>query len=144
MYIVRRTQLYLDEPLWDALHLEARQTGATVSELVRTAARERYLGGRDARKRAMLAFIGSGKERWGAIDSTKHILAPSPRQEAESNRGMTVLLDSDILIEVSRGRNRAIDPIEFLRFRDMLLARERCRVVGRSVTAGGPVSRRSL
>ena len=60
---MRRTQLYLDDDLWNALHARARQEGTTISELVRVAARERYLGSLDARKRAMQAVVGIRKDR---------------------------------------------------------------------------------
>ena len=58
---MKRTQLYLDDHLWNALHAGARNRRTSVSELVREAVRERYLGNLDERKRAMLAFVGSRK-----------------------------------------------------------------------------------
>ncbi|HEY6350032.1 MAG TPA: ribbon-helix-helix protein, CopG family [Candidatus Angelobacter sp.] len=60
---MRRTQLYLDEDLWNALHAHARREGTTVSDLVRQAARERYLGKLDERRDAMQAFIGVRRDR---------------------------------------------------------------------------------
>jgi len=62
IYIVRRTQLYLDDQLWGALHTRARNEKTTVSELVRQAVRERYLGDLDQRRVAMERFAGSRKE----------------------------------------------------------------------------------
>ena len=41
LYIVRRTQLYLDEDLWKILRTRSRQDKTTVSDLVRRAVRER-------------------------------------------------------------------------------------------------------
>ncbi len=58
MYIVRRTQLYLDDDLWSALHAQARRQGTTISDLVREAAREHYLDKPEDREEAMLALIG--------------------------------------------------------------------------------------
>jgi Arc/MetJ family transcription regulator len=58
---MRRTQLYLDEDLWGALHARARSQRTTVSELVRTAVRERYLGNQAERMKAMEAFVGIRK-----------------------------------------------------------------------------------
>jgi hypothetical protein len=55
---MRRTQLYLDDQLWGALHARARKEKTTVSELVRQAVRERYLGSLEKRKTAMQRFIG--------------------------------------------------------------------------------------
>ena len=60
---MRRTQLYLDDELWQALHARAQGERTTVSELVRQAARERYLGNLDERKAAMQAFVGTRKHR---------------------------------------------------------------------------------
>ncbi len=55
---MRRTQLYLDDQLWDALHARARSEGTTISHLVREVARERYLGQLQGRGDAMRAFVG--------------------------------------------------------------------------------------
>jgi Ribbon-helix-helix protein, copG family len=60
---MRRTQLYLEDDLWAALHAKALLEGATVSELVRVAVRERYLGNLEERKQAMLGIIGLWKDR---------------------------------------------------------------------------------
>jgi hypothetical protein len=68
---VRRTQLYLDDDLWNALHTRARREGTTISALVREAARERYLGNLDERREAMLAFVGIRKHRKDLPDSTE-------------------------------------------------------------------------
>ena len=58
---MRRTQLYLDDQLWSALHERARSQRTTVSALVREAARERYLGDREQRMQTMQEFIGIRK-----------------------------------------------------------------------------------
>jgi hypothetical protein len=73
IYIVRRTQLYLDDDLWNALHARARSRKTTISELVRDAVRERYLGKRDARVNAMQEFVGIRKERAGSHDAVDSI-----------------------------------------------------------------------
>jgi Ribbon-helix-helix protein, copG family len=70
---MHRTQLYLDEQLWKTLRERARSTGTTVSELVRTAARERYLGNLQERRAAMQALVGLRKDRHGFNDSEKHV-----------------------------------------------------------------------
>jgi hypothetical protein len=69
---MRRTQLYLDDSLWNALHAQARREGTTVSELVRVAARERYMGTAKDRAEAMLGIIGIRKNR-DLPDSTSYI-----------------------------------------------------------------------
>ena len=66
---MRRTQLYLDDDLWNALHARARSQRTTVSELVRQTIRERYIGKLDDRRQAMQAFVGISKDRAGLEDS---------------------------------------------------------------------------
>lgn len=70
---MRRTQLYLDNDLWNALRICARSQRTTISNLVRTAARDRYLNNLDERREAMLAFIGIRKERKNLPDSTQYV-----------------------------------------------------------------------
>jgi hypothetical protein len=60
---MRRTQLYFDVEDWAILQLHSRESGLTISELVRRAVRERYAGPTVRRKQAMLAFVGSRKNR---------------------------------------------------------------------------------
>lgn len=60
---MRRTQLYLDDDLWNALHAQARSSGTTISHLVRKAVRERYVPKLEERKTAMLAIVGIRKGR---------------------------------------------------------------------------------
>jgi hypothetical protein len=59
---MKRTQLYLDEDLWDTLHERARSQRTTVSELVRQAVRERYFVNHGLRMKAMQAFVGIRKQ----------------------------------------------------------------------------------
>jgi len=70
---MRRTQLYLDDDLWQALHTRARHEGTTISDLVRQAARERYLGRLDQRRKAMLAIVGIRKNRPEFRDALKYM-----------------------------------------------------------------------
>ena len=73
---MRRTQLYLDNDLWNALHAQARRQRTTISNLVRLAARERYLGAPEDRKAAMEALIGIWKDRpdsGGATESARRL-----------------------------------------------------------------------
>jgi hypothetical protein len=58
---MRRTQLYFDDDLWGTLRARARSQQTTVSELVRIAVRERYVGNYGQRMEAMQAFIGIRK-----------------------------------------------------------------------------------
>ena len=69
LYIMRRTQLYLEDDLWAALHAKALLEKATVSELVRAAVRERYMGNLEERRAAMLGIVGLWKDRAGMEDA---------------------------------------------------------------------------
>ena len=61
---MRRTQLYLDDDLWKALHDRAAAEKTTVSELVRKAVRERYpVFDREKRRQAMMGIVGMWKDR---------------------------------------------------------------------------------
>jgi hypothetical protein len=70
---MKRTQLYLDNDLWSILHLSADRTGTSVSQLVRDAVRERYIGKFEERRKAMLAFVGLRKDRNDPGDSTAYV-----------------------------------------------------------------------
>ena len=65
---MKRTQLYLDDESWQALHIRARQSGTSVSELVRQAVRERFVASRGSRRQAMRAFVGLWKDRSDLAD----------------------------------------------------------------------------
>jgi hypothetical protein len=73
LYIVRRIQLYLDDQLWGALHARARSEKTTISELVRQAVRERYLGDHEQRMIAMQRFVGTRKSSSDTIGSAEEI-----------------------------------------------------------------------
>ena len=68
---MKRTQLYLDDDLWNALHNRARIEKTTISHLVRQDARERYLGNLDERRKAMKALVGIWKDRTDLPESTE-------------------------------------------------------------------------
>jgi len=65
---MRRTQLYLEDDLWAALHAKALLEGATISELVRVAVRERYMENLAERRAAMLGIVGLWKKRASVAD----------------------------------------------------------------------------
>jgi plasmid stability protein len=73
LYIMKRTQLYLDEDLWQALHTRAAIEKTTVSDLVRTAARERYLYTPEQRRADMMAAVGIWKDRTDLPDTETYI-----------------------------------------------------------------------
>jgi metal-responsive CopG/Arc/MetJ family transcriptional regulator len=70
---MRRTQLYLDDHLWNALHTRARSGKTTISELVREAVRERYLGRREQQTKAMQAFVGIRKKAPQSVDAVDYV-----------------------------------------------------------------------
>ena len=73
LYIVRRTQLYLEEDLWGTLQARARSQRTTVSALVREAIRERYLGNHGQRMKAMQALVGIRKQAPDTPDATEMV-----------------------------------------------------------------------
>ena len=70
---MKRTQLYLDDDLWDALHSKALVGGTSISELVRVAARDRYMGNLEERRAAMLGIVGLWKDRTDLPDTETYI-----------------------------------------------------------------------
>lgn len=73
IYIVRRTQLYLDDEAWSLLHALARHSGSTVSELVRQAVREKYYDKGKGRKEAFEAVVGLWKDRTDLPDTETYV-----------------------------------------------------------------------
>jgi len=73
MQSVRRIQFYLEEDLWKALRIKARQSGETVSNLVRQAVRERYFNRSADRQRAMQSFVGSRERPSGSPPPEREI-----------------------------------------------------------------------
>ena len=67
---MHRTQLYLEEDLWQALRLTARQQGTTISDLVRRAARDAYLQSPEQRQHGMLNWIGARRD-WPEAEDTE-------------------------------------------------------------------------
>jgi hypothetical protein len=70
---MKRTQLYLDDDLWNALHAQAMLGRTSISELVRTATRERYMGNLEERRAAMMGIVGLWKDRTDLPDTETYI-----------------------------------------------------------------------
>jgi hypothetical protein len=70
---VRRTQLYIEDDLWKVLQIRSRESGSTISELVRQALRERYFSRSVERGRSMRAIIGIRKDRPEINDPESYI-----------------------------------------------------------------------
>ena len=60
---MKRTQLYLEESVWKLLQIHARQSGTSISELVRQAIRDKYAISPAKRREAMQAWVGIWKDR---------------------------------------------------------------------------------
>ena len=63
----------MDEHLWNALHSRALSEKTSVSELVRQAVRERYLGNKEERANAMQAFVGIRKDQKDSVDAVEYV-----------------------------------------------------------------------
>jgi len=70
---MKRTQLYLNDDVWKALHIQSQQQGISISELVRQAVREKYLNSASNRTEAMVALVGLRKDRKGLPDTEAYI-----------------------------------------------------------------------
>ena len=70
---MKRTQLYLNEDIWKALHVRSRQQGTSISELVRQAVRDKYGSSPAGRRQAMQALVGIWKDREDLPDSTTYM-----------------------------------------------------------------------
>jgi hypothetical protein len=70
---MRRTQLYLDEELWQALHTRAVLEKTSISDLVRTAAREHYLVDSEKRREALMGIVGIWKDRTDLPDTETYV-----------------------------------------------------------------------
>jgi predicted transcriptional regulator len=73
IYIVKRTQLYLDDELWNRLHERARAKHTTISALVRDAIRTQYPSSLEERRKAMEAFVGLRKRRFANVDAVEYV-----------------------------------------------------------------------
>ena len=60
---MKRTQLYLEEDVWKVLQTMARQTGTSISDLVRKAVRERYVASKVNREQVLMSVVGLWKDR---------------------------------------------------------------------------------
>jgi hypothetical protein len=70
---MRRTQLFLEDEVWNKLHVLAKQSQSTISELVRVALREKYLGNAAERKEALLSAIGLWKDRTDLPNANNYV-----------------------------------------------------------------------
>ena len=70
---MKRTQLYLQEDIWKALHIRSRQQRTSISELVRQAVRDKYGSSSARRRQAMEALVGMWKDRQDLPDPETYV-----------------------------------------------------------------------
>ncbi|HKN76070.1 MAG TPA: CopG family transcriptional regulator [Candidatus Acidoferrum sp.] len=70
---MKRTQLYLNEDVWKALHIHSRQRKTSISELVRQAVREKYGSSPADRRQAMQALVGLWQDREDLAESEQYV-----------------------------------------------------------------------
>ena len=70
---MKRTQLYLDDHVWDLLHILARQSGTTVSDLVRQEVKEKYVKQTTERKKLFQSVVGLWKDRTDIGDAQAYV-----------------------------------------------------------------------
>jgi hypothetical protein len=70
---VKRTQLYLEDDLWQVLKVRARQSGSTMSELARKALRDAYIGTAINRQAAMTGIVGLWRGRDDIGDPQEYV-----------------------------------------------------------------------
>ena len=70
---MKRTQLYLDEDVWKVLQIMARQTGTSISDLVRKAIRERYVASKANREQVLMSVVGLWKDRSDLPDTDTYL-----------------------------------------------------------------------
>jgi predicted transcriptional regulator len=73
IYIMRRTQIYLDDDLWTALHARAESEKTTISELMRKAARKTYVLDSKERRAALMGIVGLWKDRTDLPDTETYV-----------------------------------------------------------------------
>lgn len=70
---MKRTQMYIDDDTWNLLHVQARQAGTTMSDLIRRAVRERYGNSPENRRQAMQDWAGIWKGRRDVPGAEKYV-----------------------------------------------------------------------
>ena len=90
IYIMRRTQIYLDESQHERLGMRARSAGTTRSELIREAV-EAYLSGPQSENTRLLAFREAVREAAGSVRRL-----PEGRRYVEELRGGDVQREQDL------------------------------------------------
>jgi len=70
---MKRAQLHFDDDICNTLHIQARQAGTSISELVRRAVRDKYRNTPTNRRRAMREWMGIWHGRKGLPDSETYL-----------------------------------------------------------------------
>jgi hypothetical protein len=70
---MKRAQLHFDDDIWNALRIQARQAGTSISELVRRAVRDKYGNTPANRRRAMSEWVGIWQGRKDLPDCETYV-----------------------------------------------------------------------
>jgi predicted DNA-binding ribbon-helix-helix protein len=70
---MKRTQLYLEEAIWNGLQAKALSEKTTISELVRQAVKAQYFRASENRAEAMRAFVGIRQADPATADSVAEV-----------------------------------------------------------------------
>ena len=70
---MRRTQLYMDEDVWKILQVKAKQTGCTISDLVRQAVREKYAESAERKKQIFESVAGLWANRTDLLETETYV-----------------------------------------------------------------------
>jgi len=70
---VRRTQLYLEDDIWQLLKVQAHRSRSTVSDLVRRAVREKYCAQAGDRKEIFESVVGLWKNRGDLPETGRYL-----------------------------------------------------------------------
>ncbi len=65
--------MYFDEDIWNVLHVQARQVGTSISDLVRRVVRDRYGNSPENRRRAMQDWVGIWQGRKDVPESETYV-----------------------------------------------------------------------
>ncbi len=87
IYIMKRTQLYLEEDVWRLLQVLARESKSSVSDLVRQAVRQKYCASPARRKEVFQSVVGLWRNRKDLPDSERYVRALRTGQRLKRSAG---------------------------------------------------------
>jgi len=70
---MKRTQLYIEEDVWKRLQILSRQSGTSISDLVRKAVRNQYMSGPENSRNVLMSVVGLWKNRTDLPDTDTYV-----------------------------------------------------------------------